>query len=94
MKFINLAFALAAALTVRAQGNETGALGNAIVVSTNPVGVIYTATLPVTQAFKPEAGRGSTKGVISATAGPNGLGVSYTITISNLPTSGGPFRQF
>ena len=94
MKLINLAFPLAAALTVRAQDIETGALGDAVVASNNPVGVIYTASLPIKQAFKPEEGRGSVKGVISATAGPNGLGVSYNITISNLPTTGGPFRKY
>ena len=89
--FSKLAIVLATAVVVRAQ-NDTGALGDAIVVSTNPVGVVYTATLPVKQAFKPEEGHDSVKGVISATAGPNGLGVIYNITISNLPTSGGPFR--
>ena len=93
MKFVNFTFALAAALTVRAQANDTGALGDAIVVSTNPEGVTYTATLPIKQAFKPEEGRGSVKGDISTTAGPNGRGVIYNITISNLPTSGGPFRK-
>jgi hypothetical protein len=33
-------------------------------------------------------------GGISATAGPSGVGVAFTINFSNLPTSGGPFRKY
>lgn len=69
----------------------TGTLGNATTVEDNPPGIIYTATLPTTEFFNPEDPRGNVKGSVSATANPNGIGVSFSVTFSNLPTSGGPF---
>lgn len=69
----------------------TGTLGNATVVENNPIGVIYTATLPEKEFFNPEDPRGNIKGSVSATANPDGIGVTFTVSISNLPTSGGPF---
>ncbi|PSS27887.1 hypothetical protein M430DRAFT_72970, partial [Amorphotheca resinae ATCC 22711] len=69
----------------------TGTLGNATVVNNNPVGVVYEATLPTREFFNPEDPRGNIKGSISATANPNGVGVSFKVSFSNLPTSGGPF---
>lgn len=72
----------------------TGILGNATVVENNPRGVIYTATLPTKQFFNPEDPRGNIKGSVSGTANANGTGVSFSISFSNLPTSGGPFRTF
>jgi hypothetical protein len=71
----------------------TGTLGNATVVNNNPVGVVYEATLPTREFFNPEDPRGNIKGSISATANPNGVGVSFKVSFSNLPTSGGPFRM-
>jgi hypothetical protein len=68
-------------------------LGDATVVKDNPIGPVYTAVLPATEFFNPWDPRGNVKGSISATAGPNGVGVAFTINFSNLPTSGGPFRQ-
>jgi len=84
MNWINLTLAIAAALSARAQAANTvtGELGDAVIVSNNPPGVAYIATLPSNKGVK---------GVISATAGPAGVGVSYTVSISNLPISGGPF---
>lgn len=71
----------------------TGILGNATVVEDNPPGPIYVATLPENEFFNPDDPRGNIKGSVSATANPNGIGVSFQITFSNLPTSGGPFRK-
>jgi hypothetical protein len=71
----------------------TGALGNATVVENNPPGPIYVATLPTEEFFNPNDPRGNVKGSVSATANPNGIGVSFQVTFSNLPTSGGPFRM-
>ena len=79
---------------VIAQSNSvpvTGTLGNASIVENNPPGVIYTATLPTTQFFDPKDPRGNVKGSVSATASPDGIGVQFQVTFSNLPTSGGPF---
>ena len=72
----------------------TGTLGNATVVEDNPPGPIYVATLPEKEFFNPNDPRGNIKGSVSATANPNGIGVSFQVTFSNLPTSGGPFRKF
>lgn len=72
----------------------TGLLGNATVVEDNPIGATYVAVLPTTEFFDPEDPRGNIKGSVSGTAGPNGVGVSFTVSFSNLPTSGGPFRMF
>jgi hypothetical protein len=71
----------------------TGILGNASVVENNPPGVVYTATLPEKQFFNPNDPRGNIKGSVVAVANPNGIGVSFQINVSNLPTSGGPFRK-
>lgn len=68
-------------------------LGDATVV-TNPVGPVYTAILPTEEFFNPADPRGNVKGGISATAGPGGVGVAFTVNFSNLPTSGGPFRKY
>lgn len=72
----------------------TGIRGNATIVENNPVGKVYTAVLPEKQFFNPEDPRGNVKGSISATANPNGIGVTFTVKFENLPSSGGPFRKF
>jgi hypothetical protein len=66
-------------------------LGDATVVTNNPIGPVYTAVLPTTEFFNPADPHGNVKGGISATAGPGGVGVAFTINFSNFPTSGGPF---
>jgi len=76
---------------VGAQNTTTGALGNASVVVNNPPGAVYVATLPTTEFNNPSDPRGNVKGSIAATANPNGIGVSFSVSFSNLPTSGGPF---
>jgi hypothetical protein len=81
---------------VGAQSNDTvvtGILGNATVVEDNPPGVIYTATLPPKQFNNPADPRGNIKGSISATADSNGIGVAFSVDLSNFPTSGGPFCE-
>jgi len=79
---------------VRAQTTTvpiTGILGNASVVEDNPPSLIYTATLPPISFFNPVDPRGNIKGSISATTNPSGFGVSFQVSFSGLPTSGGPF---
>lgn len=80
---------------VTAQSNTipvTGLLGNATETENNPKGVTYTAHLPDKEFFEPGNTHGSIKGQVSATSGPNGDGVTFEVSFSNLPTSGGPFR--
>lgn len=76
---------------VGAQNITTGALGNASIVTNNPPGPIYVATLPTTEFNNPKDPRGNVKGTIAAKANPDGIGVSFSVSFSNLPTSGGPF---
>ncbi|KAH7031359.1 superoxide dismutase [Microdochium trichocladiopsis] len=61
------------------------------VVSGNPEGVNYVATLPVQPFFKAGSLNGNVKGSVSAKAGPGGVGVQFDVQFSNLPTEGGPF---
>ncbi len=72
----------------------TGTLGTASVVENNPPSVVYTATLPTTEFFNPADPRGNVKGYVTAVASADGIGVDFTVSFSNLPTSGGPFRKF
>lgn len=72
----------------------TGIRGNATVIENNPVGKVYTATLPEKPFFNPTNPKGNVKGSISATANPNGIGVKFIVKFENLPTSGGPFRAY
>ena len=74
----------------------TGALqqqGDAPVVTDNPAGVVYSATLPSTAAFKDAyPNGGGPKGEIRAVASPDGKGVMFDVTFSNLPPKElGPF---
>ncbi|GFP53745.1 hypothetical protein ACSS6W_001336 [Trichoderma asperelloides] len=64
---------------------------DAPVVSGNPQGVEYKATLPK-QPFFPNAELvGNVKGNVSAVAAPGGKGVRFTVQFENFPKSGGPF---
>ncbi|KAH0536419.1 hypothetical protein FGG08_006717 [Glutinoglossum americanum] len=58
---------------------------NAVVVTDNPAGVTYVATLPES---------GQLHGSISGVASSNGTGVTFTVSFRGLPTSGGPFGTF
>ncbi|KAF2182205.1 Cu,Zn superoxide dismutase-like protein [Zopfia rhizophila CBS 207.26] len=60
------------------------AQSDAPVVSSNPLGASYFAVLPVKE--------GSTlRATVSAASGANGKGVEFAISVSGLPTEGGPF---
>lgn len=50
----------------------------------NPPGVQYIAVLPTSQ---------SPNGSVVASSTPSGTGVDFQITISGLPSQGGPFRE-
>lgn len=64
---------------------------DAPVVSGNPQGVEYTATLPKKPFFPKAELVGNVKGNVSAVAGPGGKGVRFTVQFENFPKSGGPF---
>lgn len=90
-------FGLAMASLVGAQtdgkaGPVTGVRGNATVVETNPVGELYVATLPEIAFAKASSMNGNIKGAVSATAVSDGIGVHFQISLSNFPSTGGPFR--
>jgi hypothetical protein len=72
----------------------TGLLGNATAIQNNPVGATYVAVLPSKEFFNPTNPQGGVHGSVSAMANPNGVGVTFTVSFSNLPASGGPFRMF
>lgn len=66
--------------------------GDAPIVADNPAGVVYRASLPAeafTKALYPQGG--NVKGAITAVSNPNGVGVLFKVTFSNLPKQGGPF---
>lgn len=71
----------------------TGKLGNATVSTGNPTGVTYIATLPE-EPFAYPGPQGNVRGSISATAGPGGEGVTFSVNFSNLPKEGGQFSEY
>ncbi|KAK4230644.1 hypothetical protein QBC38DRAFT_19985 [Podospora fimiseda] len=84
--------AAAPTTSVTPEGPETGKLGNATIVTNNPIGVVYKATFPEKAWFAPAYPEGdNVKGDISAVAAPDGKGVVFTVKLSNLPKEGGPF---
>ncbi|KAK4205334.1 superoxide dismutase [Triangularia verruculosa] len=88
----NLSLLLAAGVTAQTVEPETGKLGNATVVTNNPVGVVYKAVLPAEAWFKPAyPDGGNIEGEVTAVAAEGGTGVVYTYKFSNLPKEGGPF---
>ncbi|KAK0622380.1 superoxide dismutase [Immersiella caudata] len=62
----------------------TGKLGNAMAITNNPPGAIYTATIN-SDSMNP------VKGKVIAMSNPNGKGVMFNLTLMNLPMMGGPF---
>lgn len=70
-------------------------LGNASAISDNPTGVSFIATLP-DEAFDKAAypNGGNVKGSVQAVSTPDGKGVMFHVSFSNLPPSGGPFRKW
>ncbi|CAN8098752.1 unnamed protein product [Discula destructiva] len=73
-------------------GYTTGTLGNASVITNNPAGAAYIATLPAT-AFNKNAypNGGNVQGSIQAVSSPDGRGVMFHVNFTNLPSTGGPF---
>ncbi|KAL2178845.1 superoxide dismutase [Thermothelomyces heterothallicus CBS 202.75] len=83
---------LLAAASTQILAQETGELGDAAEVTNNPVGVVYKATLPDSAFFKPAyPDGGNIQGEITAEANSDGKGVKFTVRLSNLPKTGGPF---
>jgi len=74
---------LAAASAVSAQ-SSTSAVTPAPVVTGNPAGAAYTATLP-------EKAGSPLRGSIYAVSGVDGTGVKFSVSFSGLPETGGPF---
>lgn len=80
--------ALLSFAVIGTQAATTGKLGNANVVTTNPVGVTYTAILPDTP-------KSSIRGYVAGTSNANGTGVNFNINIYGLPDQSlGPFSKF
>ncbi|KAI1295826.1 superoxide dismutase [Xylaria venustula] len=78
---------------VLAQNATTGKLGDAIVVTDNPVGKKAIAVLPKEPFFTSGSLAGNVKGTVKATTGAHGVGVEFEVTFSNLPKEGGPFSS-
>ncbi|CAD6503830.1 BgTH12-05575 [Blumeria graminis f. sp. triticale] len=91
MQFIYLAVTVALTNYAVAQSVATGMLGNATVVEDNPPGVTYTASLPSMNLSSQNNSRSNIMGSVTATANPDGIGVMFNVSFSNLPTTGGPF---
>ncbi|KAK3383767.1 superoxide dismutase [Lasiosphaeria ovina] len=65
---------------------------DAAVVTNNPPGLAFKASLPDEAFFKPAfPSGGNVKGDIIALAAPDGSGVLFQVKFSNLPKEGGPF---
>lgn len=63
-------------------------------VTNNPPGVVYKATLPESAFFKPAyPDGGNIEGEITAVANPDGEGVLFTLKLSNLPKVDAPLRK-
>lgn len=67
--------------------------GNATAVENNPVGKVCTAKLPAEPFFTTGSLDGNVKGYVSVASNDNGIGLVYTVKLSNLPKEGGPFRK-
>lgn len=72
---------IAAASAVTAQSPS---VVPAPVISGNPVGASYVATLP-------EQTKNNVRGSVAAVSAEDGVGVKFTVAISGLPAEGGPF---
>ncbi|ROW10834.1 hypothetical protein VPNG_05321 [Cytospora leucostoma] len=81
-----------AAVAGAAAQSATATSGVATVVTNNPAGAVYTATLP-DKAFDTDAfpDGGNVKGSVYALSSPDGTGVIFQVKFSGLPSEGGPF---
>ncbi|KAI1430159.1 superoxide dismutase [Xylaria sp. FL1777] len=66
-------------------------LGDAVVVTNNPVGKQAVAVFPRQPFFTSGSLHGNVKGSVKASTGAKGVGVDFEVTFSNLPKEGGPF---
>lgn len=75
--------------------SSTQKTGNATFITNNPAGVSYIAEFPGTS-FNKNAypNGGNVKGSVQAMSMPNGQGVMFHVSFSNLPAEGGPFREY
>ncbi len=81
------ALTLVTAQTPSPPAAANGRLGSAAVVSDNPVGVTYVATLP-------DSRTSGIRGTVTARSGANGLGVEFTLDVSGFPNNAlGPFSE-
>lgn len=78
VQFLSL---IAAASAVAAQSST---VVSAPVVSDNPKGASYVATLPEQEKY-------TVRGSVAAVSAEDGNGVKFTVSISGLPAEGGPF---
>lgn len=86
MRSITATSALLSFVVIGAQA-VTGKLGDALVVTNNPVGVTYTA-------FLPDTPKSTIRGYVAGTSNANGTGVNFNVNIYGLPDmSLGPFRK-
>ena len=70
------------------EGNTTtGSLGDAQTVEDNPIGAVYVAELP-------DSSTNTVRGSVVAQAQPDGKGVLFQVSVSNMPSSGGPFCKY
>lgn len=72
---------LALAATATAQSST---ITPAPIVTGNPVGASYLATLPIKEGSP-------LRGSVQGSTGPDGVGVKFVVNFSGLPSSGGPF---
>lgn len=63
---------------------DTGELGDAHVVTDNPVGPVYVATLPESEEW-------AIRGSVTGTANEDGKGVKFDVEFTGFPEEGGPF---
>ncbi|KAI1432814.1 superoxide dismutase [Xylaria sp. CBS 124048] len=73
-----------------AQTSATGQLGDALVVTNNPIGKSAVAVLPA-QPFTQGSLEGNIEGFVQVTTGEGGVGVDFEVFLSNLPKEGAPF---
>jgi hypothetical protein len=63
-------------------------------VTNNPIGKQAIAVIPPKPFFTAGSLHGNVRGSVKATTGAKGVGVDFEVTLSNLPTEGGPFSMF
>lgn len=62
-------------------------------VTGNPQDKAFVATLPEEPFWSSGSLEGNVKGSVEARAGPDGVGVTYSVKFSNIPKEGGPFSK-